>query len=117
MRNLLPLADCGLLLFSLAILFSFLLWAFRAFNAFVRYEYENVPVQWNNDGRPRGYLWKPPSQPGKTYKNMLLGHPSVLAVKLLFITPNWVIPNTEAAGYLKRSRQLALYWNIGFCSG
>ena len=99
--------------FSLAILIIVLIRAGRAFDAFVRYEYENAPVQWNKDGQPRGYFWKPPSQSRNSHKNISLGHPSVSAFKLLFITPKWVKPDTEAAGYLKRARQFALYWNVG----
>jgi hypothetical protein len=79
----------------------------------MRYEYENVHTQWENDGQPRGMFWNPPPQSGNLFKRTFLGHPGFMALKLLLITPDWVKHSVEAAGHLKRFRQFGLYWNIG----
>jgi hypothetical protein len=52
MRNILILTGCGLMAFSLAILLSYLIRAFRAFDDLVQFEHEYALTQWKIDGQP-----------------------------------------------------------------
>ena len=114
MDNLLARAGFSLLVVSLVVLASFLLRSFRAIDRFYQYEYENCHDQWERDGEPRGYFWKPPQSSNVSYKLLfrrLLSPANALV--LVFVTPAWAKPDAAARKILKDLRHFVLLWNLG----
>ena len=83
--------------------------AFRSYDRLIRFEYEYHRADWENDGKPFGYVWRPPE----------IEEPmgSLLAFwrcgsKWLFKTPAWMSQDIEAMRLLKRFRQLNILASI-----
>ncbi len=101
----------SLVLIGVALL-PFLVTSFVAFTSLVKLEYADHRPEWEADGRPGGFLWRPPTS------GVLPGLRSGLAtnalsLKWLFITPSWARADTRARQLLLRLRICVTVWNCG----
>jgi hypothetical protein len=112
MNTLLPLMGCGLMIISFGFLITFWFRAMLAFDKLVKYEYENLPEQWEKDWQPRGLFWKPPTKIS-IMNALFLGNPTFAISRLTFTTPKWVKESSKATAYIKELRKFAIFWNIG----
>src|SRR5437016_1928179 len=85
-----------------------LLYAFFAFDRFVRAEYENARGAWEADGRPRGFFWKAPEC--TLYRSTWALYR--LSFLCLFATPSWAAVSPASRNSLRRWRISVLAWNI-----
>lgn len=60
-------------------LISVLLGSFLTFDQLVHLEYHSYPLDWEEDGRPRGFFWFPPGWSGAD-----------ATLTWLFSTPEWI---------------------------
>jgi hypothetical protein len=113
MDTLLPLSGCSLMIISLGFVITFWFRAMSAFDKLVKYEYENLPEQWERDGQPRGMFWKPQEKRVSLLKLFFLSNPAIAVFRFLFQTPQWVQDNSEPTVYIRQFRKFTLFWNVG----
>ncbi len=101
------------MIISLGFVATFWFRAMFAFDKLIKYEYENLPEQWEKDGQPRGMFWKPAGKKIKLFNRFVRGNVGFAALRLIFITPKWVKENPESTAHLKQLRKFTLFWNIG----
>ena len=87
--------------------------AFITFDQIVKTEHDLFFSDWEQDGEPRGFFWRPPrglsgfgSGWGLTAQSRWLAW--------LFQTPPWARSNPEVLGLFRRYRICVLIWNLGF---
>jgi ferric iron reductase protein FhuF len=90
-------------------LIPILLLAFLNFDKLVKIEYEKFKTNWIDDGKPRGFFWKP------TESNWFSSSFAMqqLAMYWLFKTPDWINNELKAKEALQKLRIYVLIWNIG----
>lgn len=90
-------------------LFVILFMAFINFDRLVQTEYKLYRDSWIQDGKPRGFFWKPPKS------SLISGWFAMqrLTFSWLFKTPNWVQSDIKATSLLRNLRKYVLIWNIG----
>jgi hypothetical protein len=95
---------------SVIALVAVLLSSFYFFDRLIRHEYRFYRDIWEKDGRPVGFLFRPPEA---TYfgSGFALQRCSFV---WLFRTPLWVGGDSAAKTFLSRFRWGVLVWNIGF---
>ncbi len=98
------------------LLLPFLIAAFIYFDKIVKIEYIHYKNNWEVDGKPYGYFWKPLET--KSSLGIGLSLKSTYAfyrcsLIWLFSTPEWLRNNAEASKYIKYLRISVLIWNIG----
>jgi hypothetical protein len=103
------MATVALSIFGIG-LFVVLISAFHFLDRLIRYEYQFHREAWEQDGRPVGYLFRPPEASwftsGFAFQRCAFGW--------LFYTPHWVRDDSVARPLLSRLRWCVLIWNIGF---
>jgi hypothetical protein len=95
-------------MFGLALLGA-LIAAFYFLDRLIRHEYQFHREAWERDGRPVGYLFRPPE--ATWLRSSLAFHRCSFA--WLFQTPAWVRDDSSAKRLLSRLRWFVLIWNIG----
>jgi len=90
-------------------LMCILLFAFFSFDKLVKIEYRKYINQWNIDGKPRGFFWRPPES--SLFSSSIAMQ--ILTFRWLFRTPEWMRNDTEAVYWLKKLRLSALVFNAG----
>src|SRR5687768_664893 len=105
METLLPLTGCSLMIISLSFVASFWFRAMSALDKLVKYEYENFPEQWEQDGQPRGMFWKSQGKEASLLHQFFLSNPTIAAFRFLFKTPQWVKDNSEPTAYIRQFRK------------
>jgi hypothetical protein len=98
----------ALAVFGLALL-SALIAAFYFLDRLIRHEYQFHREAWEQDGRPVGYLFRPPE--GTWLRSGFAFHWCSFA--WLFHTPPWVRDDSSAKRLLSRLRWFVLIWNLG----
>ncbi len=96
---------------ALLVLVPFLLAAFAAFTALVKWEYANYPGAWQTDGRPAGFFWSPVSGISARLRSGVAAN--VVSFKWLFVTPSWARGDRRAEQLLRRLRICVAVWNGG----
>jgi hypothetical protein len=86
-----------------------LLWALFTVSRLIQHEYLFHREAWESDGRPIGYMWRPPE--ASWFRSQFAFHRCALAWPLS--TPDWILGDTAAEVLLSRLRWLVLIWNIG----
>jgi hypothetical protein len=93
----------------LIILVAFLISAFYFLDRLIRHEYQFYRDAWERDGKPVGYLFRPPEatwfRSGFAFQRVAFGW--------LFSTPPWTHGDSTAKRLLSRSRWCVLVWNVG----
>ena len=102
---------------------------FITIDQLIHLEYNSNKVQWENDGRPRGFFWFPPEYWRKqnaswfgTWKSQYKSNWAFQTVPLfwVFSTPQWIKNDEKAKNLIRRLRVLILVWNgsllLGFVS-
>ena len=100
------------------LLLPVLLGAFVTFNRLVCLEYTAHRENWVRDGRPLGFLWRPPAAdcPGWWARaGWTFAQPRAVLF-WLFRTPRWAAGNAAALRLVWRLRAFALVWNVGVVS-
>jgi hypothetical protein len=113
MKDFLPLMSCGLMVVILVYIATFWFRAVFALDSLLKYEFDNLPKQWNMDKQPRGMFWKPKVRSNNFLNRLFLSNPGVAFFKFLFTTPQWVKDNPEPTKHIKEIRKFTLFWNIG----
>jgi hypothetical protein len=102
------MASVALTVFLVALI-VFLISAFYFLDRLIRYEYQFHREAWERDGRPVGYLFRPPEatwfRSGFAFQRCAFGW--------LFYTPQWTRDDPTATTLLSRLRWCVLIWNIG----
>jgi hypothetical protein len=84
--------------------------AFYFLDCLIRHEYQFHRDAWEKDGRPTGYLFRPPEatwfRSGFAFQRCALSWP--------LHTPRWVRDDLTAKKLLSRLRWCVLTWNAGF---
>jgi len=88
--------------------FSTLLFSFLKFDQIVRLEYEDHFSSWENDGKPKGFLWQAPecNWVGSEVAR------AVLSLKWIFFTPAWAERSKRGITLFNRLRISVLVWNV-----
>jgi hypothetical protein len=83
-----------------------IVWAMFEFDRLLRWEIEHYPQCWDEDGRPRGYLCKPPgAYVGPWWRPLEAKNRQIaLARRWLFKTPNWALNHANCQSWLRRYR-------------
>lgn len=114
METLWQLLICGGIIGYFIFLVRFFFLAMKAHSNLVRYEYENIPDQWEKDSEPQGMIfWKAPTKPKKLVNSLFFSNPGITALLWAFKTPKWVNDHPEAREYLRKMRLNTLWWNLG----
>lgn len=113
MDTLLPLMGCGLMIISLGFVLTFWYRVMVALDKLVKFEYENLPEQWEKDGQPRGMFWKPQEKKMSLLNRFFLSNPATAFFRFTFTTPEWVKENPVPTSHIKELRKFTLFWNIG----
>jgi hypothetical protein len=95
---------------SVIALVAVLLSSFYFFDRLIRHEHRFYRDLWEKDGRPIGFLFRPPEA---TYFGSGFAFQRCCFV-WLFRTPRWVGGDSAAKTFLSRFRWGVLVWNIGF---
>src|SRR6266480_4840348 len=99
-------AAAGLFLIALA---GVLIAAFYYLDQLIRREYSFHRQAWERDGRPNGFLFRPPElrlfSSGMAFQRCSLSWP--------FYTPEWVRADATARTLHRRMRVCVLVWNAG----
>lgn len=93
-------------------LVPFLFASFVAFTSLVKLEYADHRPEWEADGRPGGFFWRPPISGFWASVRSGLAT-SVLSMKWVFITPPWARADGRAQQLLRRLRVCVAVWNGG----
>ncbi|MBL8077026.1 MAG: hypothetical protein JNM55_03615 [Anaerolineales bacterium] len=108
---------CGGIIGYFVFIARFFFLAARAHSDLVRFEYENLPDQWEKDGEPQGMLfWKAPTKPKKLANRLFLSNPGITSLLWDFKTPKWVNNYPEAQKHLRAKRLNILWWILGILS-
>ncbi len=99
----------GLPFLLLLLLSPVLIGAFLIFDRLVRLEYREYNGEWENDGKPIGFFWKPPG----AMEDMLAIARTKLCFQWLFKSPHWMLQNPQAMSLVKWLRICVAIWNIG----
>jgi hypothetical protein len=91
-------------------LLAVLLRSFYYFDRLMRHEYQFYRDTWEKDGRPLGFLFRPPEA---TYFGSGFALQRCWCV-WLFLTPRWVGGDSAAKTLLSRFRWCVLVWYIVF---
>jgi hypothetical protein len=97
------------LIYFLFFLFLVLTAAFLIFDQLVKLEYRKYRTEWEKDGKPHGFFWKPPESPlvrGAMATNRL-------SLYWLFRSPAWMKQNPSAVSLAKWLRICVAIWNLG----
>ncbi|MBV9009385.1 MAG: hypothetical protein JO354_09515 [Verrucomicrobia bacterium] len=93
-------------------LVAVLLASFYFLDRLIRHEYAFHRDQWERDGRPNGFFFRPPElrwfRSGFAFQRCALGWP--------LYTPEWVREDPTARTLHRRMRVCVLIWNLGFIS-
>jgi len=84
--------------------------AFYFLDRLIRHEYQFHREAWENDGRPVGYLFRPPE--ATWFRSGFAFHRCSLVWPVR--TPRWVRDDLTAKRLLSRLRWCVLVWNVGF---
>src|SRR5205809_4901391 len=95
----------------IAILIPILLYSFLLFDRLVRQEYSDYRSQWEQDGRPRGFFWRP--QEVHAFDITSVFARSRVMYVWLFSTPEWIARAPVLRSWLRRVRTGVLVWNVG----
>jgi hypothetical protein len=91
-------------------LIGVLLASFYFLDRLIRYEYMFHRDAWEQDGRPNGFLFRPPEirwfRSSMAFQRCAFGWP--------FYTPAWVRGDPVARSLHRRMRWCVLIWNVGF---
>lgn len=90
-------------------LMGVLLFAFFNFDILVKIEYRKYKHEWNFDGKPRGFFWRPVES---TWFSSSLAAQK-LSFRWLFKTPHWAHNDIEAMSRLKILRLSVIIFNVG----
>ena len=101
------------MIISLGFVATFWFRAMFALDKLVKYEYENLPEQWEKDGQPHGMFWRPKGKKTNLFNRFIRGNPGFVFFRFVFTTPNWVKESSEPTSYIKQLRKFTLFWNIG----
>ena len=98
-------------LIAIALVFTIgiavLLYAFAMFDRLVRAQYVDERIQWESDGRPRGFFWR------ASECTWLSGWASNrLAFVWLFKTPQWAKSSSTNLLNLRHLRISVLTWHV-----
>ncbi|MFQ5906982.1 MAG: hypothetical protein ACE5JA_10495 [bacterium] len=91
------------------LLLSVLIASFLIFAQVVRLEYREHRTEWEKDGKPMGFFWKPP-------ESILVGGSlglNRLCFYWLFKTPEWIRQNAKGMSLLRWLRICGVIWNVG----
>jgi len=99
-----PLYFLPVLLIGLPVLF----FSFRIFDQIVSLEYKDHRRDWENDGRPKGFMWKAPECNWFTSEWARTG----VCFKWLFSTPPWAERSNGCSALFTRWRIAVLIWNV-----
>jgi|SRR5215207_2051212 len=122
MDNITKLAGTIIGIGLISVLFS----AFLTFDQLVRLEYNSYRVQWEKDGKPRGFFWFPReywrSQNIGWFNKWKSQYASNWTMQRnhftwLFSTPEWMQQDDTAQKLVKHFRVLILIWNGSFLLG
>jgi hypothetical protein len=100
------------------LLLPVLLGAFVTFDQLIRREYAAHRADWERDGRPHGFFWRPPVTDRPDWlarAGWSLAQWRVMG--WLFRTPLWAATDSRAVRLLRRLRILVLVWNVGIGVG
>jgi hypothetical protein len=86
-----------------------LLSALLTLSRLIRHEYQFHREEWEHDGKPIGYLWRPPE--ATWFRSQFAFHRCALVWPIS--TPDWIREDPAGQTLLTRLRWLALIWNIG----
>jgi hypothetical protein len=93
----------------IVILAAFLISAFYFLDRLIRHEYQFYRDAWEQDGKPTGYIFRPPEATwlgsGFAFQRVAFGW--------LFSTPPWTRNDSTAKRLLSRLRWCVLIWNVG----
>jgi hypothetical protein len=92
----------------LAVGLPLLLYSFLMFDRLVKAEYAMNRIDWEADGKPRGFFWNAPEC---TFFRSNLAR-NRLSFHWLFSTPLWAMASPECQTWLRRLRICVLAWNI-----
>jgi hypothetical protein len=101
------------MIISLGFVVSFWFRAMVALDKLVKYQYENLPDQWERDGQPHGMFWRPEGKKPSLFNRFIRGNPGFVFFRFIFAPPIWVKESPEPTFYLKQLRKFTLFWNIG----
>src|SRR5689334_3592695 len=73
-----------------------------SYDRLIQFEYEYYRGDWENDGKPFGYVWRPPEI--EKYMRSLLAF-WTCGGKWFFKTPAWMSQDIEAMSLLRRFRR------------
>ncbi len=79
------------------------------FDCFVRLEYEQHREQWERDGKPSGFFWRP-KECGFWFSHLAMHR---LAHAVIFKTPAWAAERPECRRWLALMRVTSLVGAIG----
>jgi len=79
------------------------------FDRLVRWEYDHQREQWQRDGSPDGYFWRPP---GCTFWSSDMAKKR-LGLLWLFSTPQWMAESPKCRRWLLQTRVISLLASLG----
>jgi hypothetical protein len=100
--------NAGLTVFLVALI-AVLISAFYFLDRLIRYEYQFYRDAWERDGKPVGYIFRPPE--ATWFRSGFAFHR--VAFGWLFYTPPWTRGDPTAKTLLSRLRWCVLVWNVG----
>lgn len=92
-----------------------LLGTFISFDRLVRLQYDEYRSEWEKDGKPSGFFWRPPEWRSQGWLQALHSGLATHRVSFLWLiwTPAWMRETREGMTTARRMRVLALVWNVG----
>ena len=85
---------------------SVLLYDFWLFDRLHQLQYTSHRSQWERDGQPGGFVWKPRDTASKALSSQWL------MLAWLFATPQWIRGDSHALSLLYRYRAATAFWNL-----
>jgi len=100
------------------LLLPVLIAVFLTFDQLVRFEYCSSKENWDKDGKPRGFFWRP-AESNAGLARMLKSNFALqrCAFVWLFKTEDWMKADQHALRLVRRLRVLVLIWNVGILAG
>jgi hypothetical protein len=96
---------------TLLLLLPPMFWQFAAFDRLVRIEYVRYRTEWNKDGSPYGFFWRPPE--AKFFSSMIHHFARAeCSVRWLFHTPGWTEGDNLAHSLLTKFRRRFVAFTI-----
>ena len=90
------------ILAGVAVILS-VIYQMRLFDCLVRWEYEHHRDQWERDGRPEGYFWRPKEAAFWSSDSAK----KQLGFVWLFRTPDWIAERPDCRRWLNRLRTIS----------